>query len=394
MQALQPRLSPLSATIVGRDATTLRTQLQLAQLPAPTGHEGRRAERVSQEFSRIDGASVRTDRTGNVIAQRRGSQPAIDPIVCMAHIDTVFALDTPLGVRHEGSRVLCPGIGDNARGLTAMLTLAETLGANTGAMSLTRPIEFVATVGEEGLGNLRGAKNYFDDLEAMGVVPHAVLSLDGPGDTRIVHHALGSRRFRVTFRGPGGHSWADFGRANAVHAAARTAGELAALPAEHRGELAVTVGRIGGGEALTAIPVHAWLEVDVRATSARRLAQAEQQLRAIVRRATLEENHGQTSDTQLRADVELLGDRPAGRLQTDHPLVALAMAATRAIGRDPASAIASTDANIPLSRGIPAITIGAGGIGGGAHTSDEWFDNVDGALGISRALTILLTLAA
>ncbi len=398
LRELRPRLAPLAELLHTRDGATLGTQLRLAQLAAPTGAEGLRAALVADVFRLRGFASVRTDRVGNVIARRPSHQNQAAPVSCVAHLDTVFRDDTPLLLRHDGARLVCPGIGDNARGLAAMLSMADALGVpglDGDAAALARPVEFVATVGEEGLGNLRGARAYFDDLADAGVVPHAVLALDGPGDERIVHHALGSRRYRIAFQGPGGHSWADFGRPNAIHAAGRATSWLASLPSELRGDLAVSVGRMGGGESLTAIPTHAWIEVDVRATSEHALTRADHHLRAIVRRAAADENQRtDRGDTQLRADVQLLGERPAGHLEPDHPLVALAMAATRAHGRDPLGAVASTDANIPLSRGVPAITIGGGGLGGGAHTADEWYENVDGAIGIARALSILYALAA
>lgn len=396
LRDLHPLLTPLHEALRVRDATTIATQLRLAQLAAPTGAESQRAALVTDAFVRRGFSAVRMDSAGNVIARRPSQMRAHAPVVCMAHLDTVFAADTPLVLRQEGARFVCPGIGDNARGLGGMLALADALGVpgrDCHAVALMRPVEFVATVGEEGLGNLKGARAYFDELERSGVVPHAVLALDGPGDERIVHHALGSRRFRITFNGPGGHSWADFGRPNAVHAAGRATHWMASLPADFRGRVALSVGRIGGGESLTAIPAHAWMDVDVRATDDASLVMAERQLRALVRQSAMDENAGRRTDI-LTADVQLLGERPAGYIDHEHPLVALAMAATRAIGRDPLGAVASTDANIPLSRGIPAITIGAGGRGGGAHTADEWFENVDGARGLSRAMSILVALAA
>lgn len=394
--ALRPRIRPLVEALQWRDDATLDTQVRLAQVAAPTGGEDRRAALVADAFRLRGFTSVRSDRVGNVIARRPVRAGDAPPVVCVAHLDTVFPADTPLLLRRDGLRLACPGIGDNARGLAAMLAIADVLGEpglDGDALPLDRPIEFVATVGEEGLGNLRGARAYFDDLASRGVEPHAVLALDGPGDERIVHHALGSRRYRVTFEGPGGHSWADFGRPNAIHAASRAAFWLAALPTEFRGRLAVSIGRIGGGESLTAIPVHAWLEVDVRGTNAALLTRADEQVRSLVRQAVLDENRGH-ADAPLRADVALLGERPAGELDAEHPVVAIATVATRAAGREPLGAIASTDANIPLARGIPAITIGAGGRGGGAHTPDEWFENAAGARGIARALTILVALAS
>jgi tripeptide aminopeptidase len=395
LERLRPEARALRHALQWRDEATLATQVRLAQVAAPTGGEGARAALVADAFRLRGFTAVRCDAVGNVIVRRPGGAPAARPVVCLAHLDTVFPADTPLLLRRDGPRLACPGIGDNARGLAAMLAIADVLGVpglDGDATALDRPIEFVATVGEEGLGNLRGARRYFDDLAARAEAPHAVLALDGPGDERVVHHALGSRRYRVTFEGPGGHSWADFGRPNAIHAATRTAFWLAALPAESRGRLAVSVNRIGGGEVLTAIPTGAWLDVDVRATSAALLDRSDEQVRSLVRQSVLDENRGH-ADAPLRADVALLGERPAGALDASHPLVALAMAATRAEGREPLGAIASTDANIPLARGIPAITIGAGGRGGGAHTPDEWFENAAGARGVARALTILLALA-
>jgi tripeptide aminopeptidase len=396
LRALDAMIAPRTTLLQARDRATMESQERLAQLAAPTGGETRRASLVADAFRLRGFTRVHTDAVGNVIARRPGAAHlAAAPVVCMAHLDTVFAADTPLVLRRDGDRVVCPGIGDNARGLAGMLALADALGVpglDGDALELAHPIEFVASVGEEGLGNLRGARAYFDTLATDGTAAHAVVAIDGPGDERIVHHALGSRRYRVTLDGPGGHSWADFGRPNAIHAAGRATHWLALMPSEFRGRVAVSVGRIGGGESLTAIPTRAWLEVDVRATDDGALARADRELREIVRRAVHEENRNAT-EASLRAEVVLLGERPAGALSADHPIVALAMAATHQNGRDPISAVASTDANIPLSRGIPAITIGAGGRGGGAHTADEWYENVDGARGLSRAAAILIALA-
>lgn len=396
LRALRPVLAGHTASLEARDLATMESQQRLAQLAAPTGGESRRAALVADAFRLRGFTRVQMDAVGNVIARRPGmASLAAAPVVCMAHLDTVFAANTPLLLRREGDRIVCPGIGDNARGLAGMLAIADTFGVpglDGDALDLARPIEFVATVGEEGLGNLRGARAYFDALADDGTAPHAVVAIDGPGDERIVHHALGSRRYRVTFHGPGGHSWADFGRPNAIHAAGRATHWLARLPSEFRGRLAVSVGRIGGGESLTAIPTLAWLDVDVRATDEGALDRANVKLREIIRQAVHDENRSAT-EASLHADIVLLGERPAGEIAADHPIVALAMAATRAAGRDPSSAVASTDANIPLSRGIPAITIGAGGRGGGAHTAEEWYENLDGARGLSRAAAILVALA-
>lgn len=388
------------ARIVALDHQTFDRQQQLAQIAAPTGSETARALAVAVVLNTITGEQPATDRAGNVIATM--SSPATDhalaPVVCLAHLDTVFSETTPLAVRHDGSRVYCPGIGDNSRGLAAMLTMAS-VARSAMRTSLRRPIEFVATVGEEGLGNLRGSHAYFAARDASNKsVPHAVLVVDGPGDANIVHHALGSCRYRVSFLGAGGHSWVDFGAPNAVHAAARASAWLADVPRNMNARVALTVSSIGGGESMNSIPANAWFEVDVRATDALALRRVDGELRRMVAAAVAAEHTNAYGFARnaiaLRTNIEIIGERPCGALPDEHPLVQLARDVSTHYGINPVSAIASTDANVPLSLGIPAITIGAGGTGGGAHTVDEWYDNTDGARGVARAFAILAALAA
>lgn len=398
-------LAPLLASPTGRvhelDADTLACQLRLARIPSPTGNESARAADFLRTVRTSGWTNTRIDGVGNVIARHRAERvdaAELAPVVCMAHLDTVFPLETSLALTHEGARVTCPGIGDNCRGLAGVLTLAHVLGEmNDGTTSspLRRPIELVATVGEEGLGNLRGASEYFASRAKQHAwPPHAVVVLDGPGDARIVHHALGSRRYRIAFHGQGGHSWADFGSPNAAHAAGRAISWLAELPRGLSDRLALTVSGIGGGESVNSIPMHAWLDVDLRATSATLLERGEADLHRIVLAAVASERRPHDGADALTCSIETVGTRPCGELAVDHPLVALAGAATRAQGLEPVSAIASTDANVPLSLGIPAITIGAGGVGGAAHTVHEWYENTHAPRGLARALAIVVALAA
>jgi acetylornithine deacetylase/succinyl-diaminopimelate desuccinylase-like protein len=292
-------------------------------------------------------------------------------------------------VRRDGARLVGPGIGDNGRGLAVMLALAEEIDGRR--LRTRRPVEFVATTGEEGLGDLRGAKHHF---AGRGRDAAAAVALDGAGDERIIHRALGSRRYRIVFEGPGGHSWAAFGVPNAVHAAASAAARLAALALPGEPRTTLSVGRIGGGIAVNAIPDEAWLEVDLRSTSAAQIERVDRDVHVIARLAEQEENDRRSPGTPpLAASVRVIGDRPCGGLAPEHPLVVAAMEATRLVGRDPELAAASTDANVPISQGIPAIAIGAGGRGGDAHTRSEWFENTDGTLGVSRALTIVVSVA-
>lgn len=404
------------------DQSTLDLQLQIAGVPAPTGDESGRAQLVAS-LLRARNLRVRIDSTGNVVSTHNTSADLTAPVVCMAHLDTVFGADTPLAVTQDGARFNCPGIGDNSRGLATMLTLAAmhaplanrieresnvrvtksfgrffaTNAAASAESARGRPVEFVATVGEEGLGNLRGARAYFESRVKRGLShPHAVLVLDGPGDQNVVHHALGSHRYRITFGGPGGHSWADFGTPNAVHAASRCAVWISEFPRTISDRVAVTVSGIGGGESVNSIPMNAWLDVDVRARDAQLLTRIDLELRKAVHAATEYEqrnsSHAARSEHSLVATVSLVGDRPAGSIDASHPLVELANDVTRHFRIEPVSAIASTDANIPLSLGIPAITIGGGGTGGAAHTTNEWYDNTNGPRGVARAFAILRAL--
>ena len=376
------------ARIAERDSATIRTQIAVSQIAAPTGDEHERAVWVATRLAALGLTDAHIDRAGNVIATRPGRDDAPPVLVC-AHLDTVFGRDVALTFRRDGARVTGPGIGDNGRGLAAMLAIAEQIDGV--AVRTRRPIVFAATTGEEGAGDLRGAKYLFANLPHE---PAAAIALDGAGDERVVHKALGSRRYHIDYRGAGGHSWAAFGVPNAVHAAAAAAAMLASLPLPKTPRTTLSVSRIGGGTSINSIPEEGWLELDLRSTSAAMLDRFDREIRIIVRAAAQQENARRaTSTPPLSHDVLVIGDRPSGELSSDHPLVMSAMEATQLIDRDPELASASTDANVPISLGVPAIAIGAGGRGGDAHTLAEWYDNTEGCVGISRALTILATAA-
>ena len=397
-------LAPVRARLAIGDAGVVADQIAVTEIPAPTGDEAARAHWVADRLRAAGLPDVRIDAVGNVIGRRPGvealDRPTPDdaaPVCVCAHLDTVFPRDAATRVQEDGRRLVAPGIGDNGRGLAALLALAA---AFDGVQLRTRrAVEFVATVGEEGLGDLSGAKHYFAQFPA-DARPAAAIVLDGPGDERVVHRAVGARRFRLTFRGPGGHSWAAFGTVNAVHAAARAATRLADValppgsPAGAGGRVTLSVGRIGGGLSVNAIPAEAWLEVDLRATTARALDDYEGVVRRAARAAASDENSARSPGTSpLAIAIEIIGDRPAGAIASDHPLVQAALAATRLIGRTPQAGAASTDANVPLGSGVPAVAIGAGGRGGLAHTLGEWYENVDGTLGLARALTLVAAAA-
>ncbi|MEX2179962.1 MAG: M20/M25/M40 family metallo-hydrolase [Gemmatimonadaceae bacterium] len=381
------RLTPERQRLSRQRDDILRAQIEVANIAAPTGAEGARARWVAHRMRAL-GLATRHDSAGNVVGRAGVRDDRAAPVVVCAHLDTVFPTDTVLGTRHDGTRVIGPGICDNARGLAVMLAIAAAVRRFGAARA--RAVEFVATTGEEGAGDLRGAKQYFTDTPA----PFAVIALDGAGDERIVNTALGSRRFRISYRGPGGHSWAAFGAANAVHAAGRATAALATFRRPNAASSSLTVGRIGGGLSVNSIPADAWLEVDARSTSDATLARLEQAIREIAASAAAEENERRASGTPpLAVHVERIGLRAGGVTAEDSALVLAAVEATRLVGRQPTLATASTDANAALGTGAPAIAIGGGGRGGDAHSTQEWFDDTDSTAGVDRALTIVAAMA-
>ncbi len=385
--ALFRRLAPARARLAERDEQLVGMQIALCEIPAPTGSEGARGASVANRFGQLGLRDVRVDEVGNVTGVRDGTGArALAPVLVCAHLDTVFPAGTPVTVERVGRQLAGPGIVDNSRGLAAMLALAGAIDGRR--VTTARPILFAATVGEEGSGDLRGAKHLFGRLP---VTPSSCIAIDGAGDDRIVHRALGARRFRVTFRGAGGHSWASFGVPNPVHAAGAAAAKLAVMPLPRIPRTTLSVCRIGGGISINAIPEDAWLEIDLRCASAEVLTRCAAEVQQAVRLAVREENRRRSRGSPaLSFVVTVIGDRPCGEVPPEHGLVRLALDATRLIGRRPELSTASTDANVPISLGIPAIAIGAGGRGGAVHTPSEWYDNTDGTLGVARALTVLV----
>ena len=388
VRVLWKDLAVSRARLAARESSILGDQVEIASIAAPTGAEQARARWLAARLATCGLDKVSMDRMGNVLGLRRGVEDEA-PVVLCAHLDTVFDTDVPLEVKQRGKRVEAPGIGDNARGLAALLALASEFG--TGGIRPRRPVIFAGTTCEEGIGDLRGARHLFD---TAGSAAHAAIAIDGAGDERVVSCALGCRRYRVTYRGPGGHSWAAYGVANAVHAAAALVQKLSTLRISHRPRTTLTVSRIGGGKAINAVPAEGWIEVDMRSTSAVELSRLDRELHRAAREAGEEEDARRRSGTSpLTVTLQPLSDRPAGELPADSALVQAAVEATRAIGVSPELAIASTDANIPMSRGIPAIAIGGGGIGGETHTAQEWYEDRDGARGVVRALLVVAAMA-
>src|SRR6266545_1536442 len=388
------------------EEVTLARQAALSAIPAPTGAEGRRAARVAELFREIGLRDVTLDDVGNVYGWtagegERGKGDGRAPVVLAAHLDTVFGAEVDVAVERRGSRLEGPGISDNARGLAGLLAVAEAIVATR--VPAARPILFAATVGEEGSGDLRGVKHLLNGKSVgarhavpLPTTPDAFIALDGAGLERVVHRALGSRRYHVTYRGPGGHSWAAFGVANPANAVGRATALLADLPppTPHTPRTTCAVVRLGGGIGLNSIPQEAWLDLDLRSEDPKALAQLDVTVRAALDRALEDENRRRAAATApLRLELQLVGDRPSGITPRAHPLVQAAIAANRVLGRDAELASASTDANVPIALGIPAIALGAGGKAGDAHLATEWYENTEGTLGIIRALLVTAAIA-
>lgn len=372
---LPPVVDAAGAWIRESDEQTLLAQIELSEIPAPSFSEDVRGSRMAELLTGAGLTNVWTDEVGNVIGGRPGLESSA-PLVVSAHLDTVFPEGTDVSVTRHGDLLRGPGISDDARGLTALLTIVRALDAT--GLQTRRPLRFVATVGEEGAGDLRGVKHLFGP-GMDGPRPAAFISLDGAGLDRIVNEGLGSRRYRITIAGPGGHSWVDWGTANPLHALTRLAADLTQLSLSSDPLCTLTIARIGGGTSINAIPQSAWFEIDTRCAANRHLDDLEARMRSEV--AGVERRY-----PDLTASVDVIGERPGGETPPDETLVQAALEATRRIGRHPTLAISSTDSNIPMSLGIPAVTMGCGGEAGMAHTTEEWYRNVRGPDGVIRAL--------
>ncbi|MFN2512672.1 MAG: M20/M25/M40 family metallo-hydrolase [Pyrinomonadaceae bacterium] len=362
-------------------------QIRICSIPASPFEEKRRAAYLSERFSEIGLNDVRIDEEGNCLALRRGH--SLSPLlVVSAHLDTVFPPGTDFTVRRIANRLLAPGISDDGCGLVALLAVAQAL--ESAKIVTDGSILLVGTVGEEGAGNLRGVRYLFGRGDWAGRID-AFISLDGGGIDRITNGALGSRRYRVRLRGTGGHSWADFGVSNPIHALGRAITRLASYPAPKRPRTTFNVGRIEGGSSVNSIPGEAVMEVDLRSASEHELLRLDAFFRRAVREAADDENATRRKDDlPLELNLQLIGERPSGETRADVPIVEMAQEATRALGFTPRLDQASTDSNVPISLNVPAITLGGGGTSGNSHTIDEWYDPRDREAGLKRALLVIL----
>jgi acetylornithine deacetylase/succinyl-diaminopimelate desuccinylase-like protein len=365
----------------------LDLQARICEIPAPPFMEEVRGRELARLFSELGLKDVRTDKAGNVIGVRPG-KAAHPNLVFAAHLDTVFPEGTSVKVTREGDVMKAPGIGDDCRGLAVMLAVIRAL--NDGHVETPGTITFVADVGEEGLGDLRGMKSLFYD-SLKGQIDKFI-SVDGIG-LGVTHIGVGSNRYKVTFKGPGGHSFGAFGMANPIQAMGRAIAKIDAIQVPTTPKTTFNVGRVGGGTSINAIPFEAWMEVDMRSSDPASLKEVDTKFNAAVKEAVAEENARWNNRGPVTAAAELVGVRPAGQTPKDSPIVQTALAVSRAMQIEEVLREGSTDSNVPMNLGIPAITISGGGAGTGAHSLNETFNGKDSWRGTQRALLLAIALA-
>ncbi|WP_438483038.1 M20/M25/M40 family metallo-hydrolase [Oleiharenicola lentus] len=381
-----PTVQKALETIKQQEPEMLDLLVKLTEIPAPPFMEQARAAEVKKIFESLGLENVFIDKAGNVLGTRRGVM-AKPNLAVTAHLDTVFPEGTDVKVRREGTKMIAPGISDDTRGLVEMISVIRALNAHK--IQTQGTITFVATVGEEGLGDLRGVKELFNTTMKGKI--DSFISIDGGGTDGITNGAVGSYRYRVTYRGPGGHSYGAFGMVNPAHALGRAIAKIADVKVPSQPKTTYTVGRIGGGTSVNSIPFEAWMEIDMRSEDTAALNAVRDSIMAATKAAVTEENsrwpHG-----KVEVDIEQVGDRPAGGTSSDSEIVQVAQSVIKAFGGKPKLGASSTDSNYPMNLGIPAITVGKGGVGTGAHSLAEAYDPIESWKGPQHTLLLVLSL--
>jgi tripeptide aminopeptidase len=371
------------------DANTLADQKTMVVIEAPPFKERKRSEYYAKRFSDLGLVDVHIDGAGNVIGKRAGGGNG-PRLVVAAHLDTVFPEGTDLTIHEKDGRIYSPGIGDDTRGLAALLSVIRALQASN--IKTAGELIFVGDMGEEGLGDLRGMKTLFHDDRAID----GFISIDGVDVNRVTYQATGSHRYEITYTGPGGHSFGAFGLPSAIHAMGRAIAKISDLRTPKDPKTTFTVGTVAGGTSVNAIAGFAKMEIDMRSNDNAALLAIEQQVLAAARQGVEDENARWPEEKEanrVRVDIKLVGDRPAGMPGRDQPIVQVSSLATNAVGlSQKLDTPSSTDSNIPISLGIPAVTLGGGGISGGAHSIGEWYEAKDAYLGPQKVFLAALGL--
>jgi acetylornithine deacetylase/succinyl-diaminopimelate desuccinylase-like protein len=367
----------------------LDEQARLTEIPSPPFHESVRAAELKRLFTAAGLQNVRMDETGNVLGDRPGSQPH-PLLVISAHLDTVFPEGTDVHVKRSGTTMSAPGIGDDDRGLAAVLALINAM--QKSHIQTKASITFVANVGEEGLGDSRGVKALFNST-LKGQIDQFI-SVDGITPSEITNGGVGSYRYRVTFSGPGGHSYGAFGLVNPANALGIAVNHIAHIQVPTRYKTTFNVGRIGGGTSVNAIPFEAWMEFDERSPDQASLDEVDGKFKAAIQQGVDEENALHPGKGLITVDIKTVGNRPPGHTADNSPIVKAAEASVVALHLGtPHLDSSSTDSNVPMHLGIPAVTLAGGGSATGAHSLSESFDSTDSYKGVQNLLltTLLLT---
>ncbi|WP_374575722.1 M20/M25/M40 family metallo-hydrolase [Phenylobacterium sp.] len=381
-----------AATLAAQHDRTVADIVALTEIPSPPFKEKARAEAYAKKFRELGLSDVEIDPEGNVLGLRKGGGQG-PLVVIAAHLDTVFPEGTDVSVKREGTRLMAPGVGDDTRSLAVLLAYVRALDA--AKIKTKSDILFVGDVGEEGPGDLRGMRYLFTKGKYKDRIG-AFFSMDGSDASRVVSGGVGSKRYRVTFKGPGGHSYGAFGLVNPMAAMAHAIDQLYTVKTPASPKTTYSASVTGGGTSVNSIPSEVWTDFDMRSEDAGELAKLETRFRAIVEESVTGENAARsTRFGPVSATYTLIGDRPAGHTPKDAAIVRTTMAAVASQGLTPTLETSSTDSNIPMSLGIPAVTIGSGGSGGRAHALDEWIDVEPAASvrGMTVGLTALLAVA-
>lgn len=385
--ASAPRVASALEHIEAQESRLIEEMIELTEIPAPPFGEDERAARFAEMLVEAGLTDVSIDEVGNVIGVRPG-RTGERVVVYSAHLDTVFPKETDVTVRVEGDTYFAPGIGDNTRGLVAVLGVLRAL--QHAEIETNADILFIGNVGEEGLGDLRGAKHLF---RSGGPQIDSMIAIDGGRTERVVYSGVGSHRYRVTFKGPGGHSWGAFGTANPHHALGRTITKFVEGAPEVTStgpKTSYNVGRMGGGTSVNSVPFESWMEIDMRSSEQSKLDEIDAVLQRAVQQALRDENAARLEGPELTVEVKRVGTRPAAKGDINSTLLQYAAASLAQFGIEAVPQSSSTDANLPISLGIPAITMSRGGKSADAHSPAESWQNIDGHLGLQISMLTLL----